>query len=81
MLLAPVQHQETVLEMTEVAGAQPIALRRRVANVAEHARALHQHLAVVRQADLQMLQRLAGAADMALLGVFRQTTEAHSDSP
>ena len=68
MFLAPVQHQETLLEMTEVAGAQPFALRRRLTEVAEHAGALDQHFAVGRQRHLQVAKRLAGAADAALLG-------------
>ena len=68
MFFAPVQHQKTVLEMTEIAGAQPFALRRRLTEVAEHAGALDQHFAVSCQAHLQVAKRLAGAADAALFG-------------
>ena len=39
VLLAPVQNQKTVLEMAEIAGGQPLAGRRRLAEIAEHLRA------------------------------------------
>ena len=68
MLLAPVQDQEAVLEVAEVAGRQPLADLRRFAEVAEHMRAAHQYLAIVGQAQLDVWQRPADRADAPRLG-------------
>jgi len=65
VLLAPVQHQEAVLEVAEVAGRQPVARGRRLAEVAEHARAAHFDLAVGRKAHFGMRERTADRADAA----------------
>ena len=68
MLLAPVQHQEAVVEVAEVAGGQPVAGRRRLAQIAEHARAAHLDFAVGRQAHRGVRQRTPHGADAARAG-------------
>ena len=54
--------------MAEIAGGQPLADLRRLAEIAEHLRAPDQHLAVVGQAQLDVRQRPADRADAPCFG-------------
>lgn len=55
------------IEMTEIAGCQPVISQRRLAEVTAHPRAPDQHLAIRSQAHLNMRQWRTDGAHLALL--------------
>src|SRR5690606_8005891 len=57
------QDEKTVVEATEIAGRKPFVLRSPLTEIAEHLRPAYEHLTVVGEPDLRMLERATDAAD------------------
>ncbi len=66
VLAAPVQHEEAVVEMPEIAGREPLVSAFGFAEVAEHPRAADKDFAVGGDANFGVRQRASDGADAAL---------------
>ena len=82
VLLSAFQVQIAVgIELAQIARRPPDVGGRRFAQITQHWNVADQHLAIISQANMNMRQRFAHAADTLRIGRFSATTDAHSDKP